>query len=190
MTADDEDLVPRIGADRDALAELYRRHVRALLGYAGRRLGDPNDAADLVAAVFLEVIRTAHRYDPARGTPRAWLFGIAATLLAAHGRSRSREARALRRVYGRRELIPEDHAELAGRIDAARSAELLHAAIDTLAPAERELFLLVALDGLTPAEAGAVLGIAPAAARMRLSRARRKLRAALPEPVAALVCAP
>ncbi|GAA2790781.1 RNA polymerase sigma factor [Crossiella cryophila] len=185
--AEDEDLVPRIGHDREALAELYRRHVRALLGYAGRRLGNPTDAADLVAAVFLEVIRTAGRYDPARGTPRAWLFGIAATLIAAHGRSRGREARALQRVYGRRELSPEDHGELAGRIDAARSAELLQHAVDALSPAERELFLLVAMDGLSAAEAGSVLGIAPAAARMRLARARRKLRAALPDPVLALV---
>lgn len=188
--AEDEDLVRRIGHEPEALAELYRRHVRALLGYAGRRLGNPTDAADLVAAVFLEVIRTAGRYDPARGTPRAWLFGIAATLIAAQGRSRGREARALQRVYGQRELLPEDHAELAGRIDAARHAEALHGAVDRLAPGERELFLLVALDGLTPTEAAEVLGIAPATARMRLSRARRKLRAALPEPLLTQVCAP
>ncbi|MBP2476706.1 RNA polymerase sigma-70 factor (ECF subfamily) [Crossiella equi] len=174
--ANDEDLVQRIGTDREALAELYRRHVRALLGYASRRLDNPTDAADLVAAVFLEVIRTASRFDPSRGTPRAWLFGIAATLVAAHGRSRGREARALQRVYGRRELEPQDFAELAGRIDAARSAEALRDAVAGLARSERELFLLVAMDGLSPAEAGEVLGINAAAARMRLARARRKLR--------------
>jgi RNA polymerase sigma-70 factor, ECF subfamily len=176
----DEDLVHRIASDPDALEELYRRHVRAVLGYVTRRIGNPTEAADVVAAVFLEVVQSARRFEPSRGSPRAWIFGIAANLVAAHGRRRAVESRALERVYGRRELLPDDFAELEERIDARRSSALLRAAMDRLAPAERELFLLVSMDGLSPAEAASVLGIAAPAARMRLARARRRLREALP----------
>ncbi|MGA6167961.1 RNA polymerase sigma factor [Amycolatopsis magusensis] len=177
----DEDLVPRVATDPAALDELYRRHVRAVLGYATRRVGDPVEAADVVAGVWLEVVRTAARYDPRRGSPRAWIFGIAANLVAAHGRQRAIESRALQRIYGQRELRPDDFAELADRIDAQRASPLLRAAMAELAPAERELFLLVGMDGLSPAEAAAVLGIAAPAARMRLARARRRLRGAMPQ---------
>ncbi|MFC0435721.1 RNA polymerase sigma factor [Kutzneria buriramensis] len=154
---------------------LYRDHVHALLGYAVRRLGDPTEAADVVAAVFLAVLERPGGFDPSRGTARSWLFGIAAHVIASRGRRRGAEYRALQRVYGRRTLAADDLAELEARVDAANAATAVLAGLDDLPPAERELFLLVSLDELTPAEAAAVLGITPSAARMRLARARRKL---------------
>ncbi|HXO07260.1 MAG TPA: sigma factor-like helix-turn-helix DNA-binding protein [Solirubrobacteraceae bacterium] len=48
-------------------------------------------------------------------------------------------------------------------------------ALDALSANDRELLLLVAWDGLSPAQAGSVLGLTPAAARSRLHRARRRL---------------
>jgi len=164
-----------VGHPVEDLESLYREHVHALLGYAARRLGDPNEAADVVAAVFLAVLERPGGYDPARGTPRAWLFGIAAHMIASRGRRRGAEYRALRRVYGQRTLAADDFAELEARVDAANAATAVLAGLDDLPPAERELFLLVSLDELTPIEAAEVLGISPSAARMRLTRARRKL---------------
>ncbi|HEY0497388.1 MAG TPA: RNA polymerase sigma factor [Kutzneria sp.] len=157
------------------LESLYREHVHALLGYAARRLGDPNEAADVIAAVFLAVLERPGGYDPARGTPKAWLFGIAAHVIASRGRRRGAEYRALQRVYGQRTLAADDFAELEARVDAANAATAVLAGLDDLPPAERELFLLVSVDELTPIEAADVLGISPSAARMRLTRARRKL---------------
>jgi DNA-directed RNA polymerase specialized sigma24 family protein len=52
-------------------------------------------------------------------------------------------------------------------------------ALDTLSADDRELVLLVAWDGLSPAQAGGVLGLTPVAARSRLHRARAKLAAIL-----------
>ena len=61
-------------------------------------------------------------------------------------------------------------------IDAERLAAPLERGLRQLTVAERELLLLVAEEGLAIAEAARALGIPAAAARMRLSRARRKLR--------------
>lgn len=64
------------------------------------------------------------------------------------------------------------------RIDAERRARALRPALESLGAGERAVLELVAEHDLTPAEAAGVLGILPVAARVRLSRARRRLVAA------------
>jgi RNA polymerase sigma-70 factor, ECF subfamily len=73
-------------------------------------------------------------------------------------------------------------ARLQDRIDAAAQARGLYAALAGLPDAERAVFELHALDGLTPGEAARVLGIRPVTARVRLHRARTALRTRLAEP--------
>jgi RNA polymerase sigma factor (sigma-70 family) len=179
--ASERDLVARLGTDPAAFEEFYRRHVDAVTLFAVRRVTRPDQAADLVAEVFLEVVESAGRYDPGRGEPIAWVMGIAVNLAAAQRRRDGREARAVARISGQRLLDPDDYAELEAQIDAARTARGLHQAVARLPEGERDLLALVGVDGLTPAQAARALGIRPAAARMRLARARRKLRAALAE---------
>jgi RNA polymerase sigma factor (sigma-70 family) len=179
--ASEQDLVARLGTDPAAFEEFYRRHVDAVTLFAVRRVGLPDQAADLVAEVFLEVIESAGRYDPDRGEPIAWVMGIAVNLAAAQRRRRASEARAVARISGQRLLDPDDYAELEAQIDAAQEARVLHDAIARLPEGERVLLALVSIDGLTPVQAARTLGIRPAAGRMRLARARRKVRAALAE---------
>ena len=62
---DDEAILAALDATPDAFAELYRRHVAALLDYLRRR--DPDLAADLCAETFAAALEDAHRFDPARG---------------------------------------------------------------------------------------------------------------------------
>ena len=52
-------------------------------------------------------------------------------------------------------------------------------ALRCLAPSDREALLLIAWEGLTPAQAARALGIGPVAFRVRLHRARRRCAAAL-----------
>ena len=65
------------------------------------------------------------------------------------------------------------------RIDAGAKRTALRAALNALSPGERELLLLVAWEGLTPAEAGLALGLSPEAARSRLHRARKRSQSVL-----------
>ena len=109
-------------------------------------------------------------YDPDRGPARGWLFGIARNAVATH----LRRSTALPVGYGDAENPGWD--EVDDRLDARRRAPALSTAIRSLPAGERELLLLVALDGLSPTEAGAALGIPPGTARSRLHRARARIR--------------
>ncbi|SFQ50920.1 Sigma-70 region 2 [Amycolatopsis arida] len=77
---------------------LFGRHARPLHRYLARRIGDVAD--DLVTETFLVALQTRERYDPARGTARSWLYGIATNLLRRHVRQEVRGLRAATRAAG------------------------------------------------------------------------------------------
>ncbi|WP_218577074.1 RNA polymerase sigma factor [Phytohabitans rumicis] len=169
---DDCDLVAAFDGDPEAVEEFYRRHVRGLTRYVTRVVGDGHDAADLVAAAFLAALESAAGFDPSRGEPVAWLYGIAANLIAGRNRRSGIESRALRRLWGRRPAAPDDYGRVDEQVDARRRGGGPLAELSALPPAEREVVALIVLDDLTVTEAAGVLGIRPATARMRLARAR------------------
>jgi RNA polymerase sigma factor (sigma-70 family) len=175
----DAELLGQVPAP-DAVGVLYERHVDAVFRFAIRRCRDPDDVADLVSTVFLEVFSSAASYDRRRGDARPWLLGIASRCLADQQRAGYRRAELADRLAAAPEFGGDEHERVDAMIDAARAAPAVERALaERLTAAERELFLLVAHDGLTAAEAARPLGLTAVAGRMRLARARRKLRAAL-----------
>ncbi len=164
-----------IGTDADAFEAFYREHVHAIGRFVARRVADRELAADLTADVFMAAIDSAHTYRPRRGTPRAWLFGVARIVVVAEQRRRGRERGATGRLAGRRLLDSEDAARLDERIDAAAQSRRLYEAIARLPEGQRAVLELVAVDDLRLADAARVLGITPLAARVRLHRARRQM---------------
>lgn len=175
----DGDLLSGLARDPAALEEFYRRHVRPLIRHVARRLLDPGHADDIVAATFLAAMESARGYDPARGEPAAWLYGIANNLLlAAHHRRLAADARAVARLASFRPVgaQPDDAVRVEERLDAARRIGPVTLVLETLPPAERELVELVVADDLTVPEAAAQLGIRPGTARMRLARVRKRLK--------------
>lgn len=168
-----------IGIDPDIFEAFYCEHVEDLQQFIARRVGERERAADLAAEIFVEAIGSAHRYRPSAGTPRAWLYGIARFVVAADARRRGAERRREERWRGSALLDADDAARIDARIDAAARSRELYAAMDKLPEGERAVLELVALDDLSVAEAAAAAGVRPATARVRLFRARRKLRADL-----------
>ena len=163
---------PLIGTDPHALEAFYREHVEAVQRFVARRVADVHVAADLTADVFVAVIEAAAGYRPDLGPPRAWLVGVARNVVAMHVRRGVREAHAVRRIEGRRLLDADSIQRSIERIDAERDARELWHALSDLDEGQRAVVELVALDGLTPAEAATVLGISSGAVRVRLHRAR------------------
>jgi RNA polymerase sigma factor (sigma-70 family) len=168
-----------IGTDPELFELFYREHVEDLQRFIARRVGNPERAADLTADIFLAAIESAHRYQARQGSPKAWLYGIARFQVVDDMRDRGREQRSTERLRGRTLMDEDDVTRMDARIDAAARSRELYAAMDGLPESERGVLELVALDDLSVAEAAAVLGIRPVTARVRMHRARRKLRTAL-----------
>ena len=114
----DDGTVNRIGSDPDAFEAFYREHFQAVQRFVVRRVADPYLAADLVAETFVSAITSADRFRSGKGSPIAWLYGIAYRVVSAECRRRARELQATRRFAGRRLLSDDDVARLEERIDA------------------------------------------------------------------------
>ena len=156
--------------DRQTAEERFRAvfsHLGAVAAYARRR---GNRDADAVAA---EVMTIAWRRlaDVPVDDPRPWLYATARNLVLADAR--------------RSPFVTS--SEAGEPVDAAPAPEVLEldpalgAALRSLSRLDREALLLVAWEDLTPAQAARSLGINPTAFRVRLLRARRRLRAKLGE---------
>jgi RNA polymerase sigma factor (sigma-70 family) len=184
------DELQRIAHDPASFEAFYRDHVEAVQRFVARRVADPRLAADLTAEVFIAAIDAASSYRSARGAPAAWLFGIARNVVASEHRRAGRERRAHADLEGRRLLDDDDMLRMQERIDAGARGRVLHAAVAGLPEGERALFELVALDGMTPSEAAAVLGIRAVTARVRLHRARATLRDRVVEDDAPMITRP
>jgi DNA-directed RNA polymerase specialized sigma24 family protein len=68
-------LLARIDDPR-AFEAFYRRHMQAVLRFATRRCRTPDEAAELVSVVFLEVRTAGRGYDGRRGPARPWLATV------------------------------------------------------------------------------------------------------------------
>ena len=160
---------PRPPTDAERFAALWDLYAPRVQAYALRRV-DRDGAQEVVAETFTVAWR---RLADVPGDPLPWLLVVARNTLLNHRRSAYR-ARDLHAALT--SLVPASPSDPAEAV--AERTSLLRALVD-LPASDREALLLVAWDGLGPAEAAAVLGCTPAAFKMRLSRARRRLERAV-----------
>jgi RNA polymerase sigma-70 factor, ECF subfamily len=154
------------------LERLYSEHGRAVLAYAIRRAADEQDAADVVAETFLVAWRRLNEV-PRGEQALMWLYGVARRVLANQRRGERRRQRLAEQLG--RELVPA----LQAVAPPADVPQPILAALASLGSDDREIVLLAAWEELSPGQIAAVLGISQIAARSRLHRARKRLRAAL-----------
>jgi RNA polymerase sigma factor (sigma-70 family) len=155
---------------------LYRANVDGVTAYFARRSTDPQVVADLTADTFVAAITGFGSFDPRKGTARAWVFGIAGHVYASYCQAYSQQQQRLERLVGRRDLDLDQVDELLDRIDAERAADGLFAELARLPERDRAVIDLVDIAGLQPKEAAAALGLPAGTVRMRLMRARARLR--------------
>jgi RNA polymerase sigma-70 factor, ECF subfamily len=154
----------------EGFAELYRSTAGDVYAYVATLLGDRGAAEDVVALAFERAWRKRRSYNAARGSDRAWLFGIARN--AALDELRSRRRRGVELAIDPVDEALEDDAEALVRRATVR------AALAALEPRDRELVALKFHGGLTNAELARVLGTSESNAGTRLHRAVTKLREA------------
>jgi RNA polymerase sigma factor (sigma-70 family) len=160
-------------AARRTFELLFEQHRRAVLGYALRRVDEPADAADALAATFLVAWR---RIDdvPKDEMALPWLLAVARRALANERRgTRRRHALAERLGSELARQVPVPVMPAPGEV-----ADVWRA-LATLPEEDREILLLAGWEELTPAQIAVVLDLRPVTARSRLHRARRRLRVQL-----------
>jgi RNA polymerase sigma factor (sigma-70 family) len=149
-------------------ARVYEENVWRVYGFLAYRVGDPGLAEDLTQSTFERALRAWPRYDPRRGSERAWLLAIAANLLVDHHR----------RNHDRAPEPLEDHdppGDPGPQEVLARSAEL-HQALTQLSQREREVLALRFGGDLSGPEIAELMGLSLANVQQITSRALRALR--------------
>jgi RNA polymerase sigma factor (sigma-70 family) len=175
--AADSDLSDRLlKQDVPAHTELYNRYSDRVYAHLLHRTG-PVEAEDLTVEVFLIAWRRASDLplDPERGL-LPWLLVCANNLLKNQARSLRRSREALSRVPRDLLTTPDTADRIVERLDSIRRIEKLRAILNKLDEGERELVLLSAVQGLSPAVIARATGEPPGTVRSRLSRALSKLR--------------
>jgi RNA polymerase sigma-70 factor (ECF subfamily) len=160
------------------LAELYRRHAAAVYITARRVLNSTTEAEDVTQDVFLRLWKQPERFDPSRGTLRAFL------LAQAHSRSvdaiRTLNARRRRETGDVYRVADADHDILHDFWSLVR-ADHLSRALWELPDDERRAIELAYFDGRTYIEVAQLLDQPEGTIKSRIRNGMRRMRAALVE---------
>jgi RNA polymerase sigma-70 factor (ECF subfamily) len=164
--------------DRDAFARFYDRYAPLVYALTMRILRQPADAADVLQEVFWEAWQGAASYDPARGSPEAWIVT----------RTRSRAIDRVRSIRRRSEtfVAPVDEGVAAARSEpgapdpsAVADRMAVESVLDRLPEAQREVLTLAYYQGLTQTEIAArlkePLGTIKTRMRLGLERLRQMM---------------
>ena len=154
----------------------FDQHKDAVYRFAWTMSSSPAAAEDITQEVFLTVLRDQVRFDPTRGSLRAFLLGIARNLALKRWRDEHRW-----------DTLDDDRF-VAQPFDLERGeiGELVSSAIRTLPPLQREVVILAEYEELSLEQIGRAVEAEVGTVKSRLHRARQNLRRML-APVASLV---
>lgn len=174
---DDATLVAAIARrDHVALAEAHRRHAAAVHALARRLVGTGAFAEEVVQEVFLRLWDRPGRFDPSRGSLRAYLLtqshGRALDLLRAEIARHEREARDARRA-------PRATDDLEHHVVDLTTAEQVREVMSDLPDRERAAIELAYLGGCSYREVAALLGLPEGTVKSRIRTGLQKMRRSL-----------
>jgi RNA polymerase sigma-70 factor (ECF subfamily) len=149
---------------------LYRETFARVFAYATTLLRDRSLAEEVTAEAFERAYRKRGSYRPGRGSPQAWLFGIARNAALDELRRRRRQVA----LTG----AETDRGGGDDQVELTLSRATVRAALAQLEPGERDLVALKFAGGLANAEIARVLGTSESNAGTRLHRTIEKLREA------------
>jgi RNA polymerase sigma-70 factor (ECF subfamily) len=160
--------------DDSAFTALVTRFQPAVFRWALTFARDPDEAEDITQEVFVRAHRQLGQYR-SDGSLDAWLYRITRRAATQMRRTRKRRgrlalspaARPLRDVYT---------TDPGGRVDRERAAAIIHELFEKLPRRQREIFDLVDLQGLSPAEAAERTGLKAVSVRASLFKARAAIR--------------
>ncbi len=156
--------------------EWYEAHGVAVYNYFRFHVPQADVAEDLTAETFLKVVRAADRFDPVKGTSKAWILTVARNVLSDwRRRARLRQYVTLGTMHDLVYQAPSPEERLLREEEVGRLLD----AVATLTDADRELVGLRYGSGLDTAEVAQLLGISEGSVRTRLWRVLGRLRGVL-----------
>jgi RNA polymerase sigma-70 factor, ECF subfamily len=156
--------------------EWYEAYGTSVYNYFRFHVPLPDVAEDLTAETFLKVVRATDRFDPLKGTPKAWILTVARNVLFDwRRRARLRQYVTIGTMHDLVYDAPSPEERLLREEEVGRLLD----AVATLGEADRELIGLRYGSGLDTAEVAQILGISEGSVRTRLWRVLTKLRGAL-----------
>jgi RNA polymerase sigma-70 factor (ECF subfamily) len=163
-------LITRIGqGDKLALAELYRALEKPIFRFIQSRLNDPFESADILHDVFIEVWRSASRFE-GRSKVQTWIFGIAYRKVIDQHRRRGR-------VHVTDD-IPEtidDSADTESCMIAGQEAENVRHCLETLGEEHRSAITLAFYQDMAYREIAEVTGVPEGTVKTRIFHAKKLL---------------
>lgn len=169
----DAELLAEIAAGAEqAFVDLYRRRYQDVFRFAFAMAKSRSFAQDVMQEVFLNVLENAGRFDSAKGSARAWLFGCARYVTLDRLRLERRWTD---------ELPEASDSDSDERLQTDQRIERLYAAITRLPVEYREALVLCELQELSYAEAAVVLDCPIGTVRSRLHRGKALLATLLDE---------
>ena len=166
--------------DREAMSELVRVTHRGVYSQALRLLGNPDDAADVTQDVYLRVVRKlgGFRHEASFTT---WLARVTTNVAMSTLTRRSRRVAIEGGSFadGVAETVAEPDADPAERSEAIALAARLETLVQTLPEGQRQVLVLRDVYGMSTEEVARQMGLTPGAVKVRLFRARERLKAQL-----------
>ncbi|MFE0729891.1 ECF RNA polymerase sigma factor SigK [Streptomyces antibioticus] len=173
-----EDLLARVaGGDQDAFSGVYDALSGTVMGLACRILRDAAQAEEVTQDVMVEVWRTAGRYDPDRGTAKAWVLTLAHR--RAVDRVRSAQASADREQRSGVLEADREFDEVAEAVQDRDEQRRLYRCLAELARRQRVPLVLAYYRGLTYVEVADALSTPEGTVKSRMRAGLRQLRACL-----------
>jgi RNA polymerase sigma-70 factor, ECF subfamily len=170
---DEPRLLTRLRAgEADAIDELYRAYKKPIYGFLVRLAKDRHVAEDLFQNTWLKVSRSIERLREDTEL-RAWIFTVARNEFRSYRRWQLVDLSRIFLFHRERANVSPDSTAEPGENMAALAVER---ALAALSASDREVLLLVCVEGMDPQQAATVLGISHAALRQRLGRARARLK--------------
>jgi RNA polymerase sigma-70 factor (ECF subfamily) len=167
---------PRVVEDGDEafVRSLWAEHGEALLGYAGRLVGDRGRAEDIVQEALLRAWRHADELDPSARPLRPWLFTVVSHLATDEHRQRSVRPQEVGDRAAEHLAVPDD-------VDRAVERWEVIEALGKLSPEHRAVLVETYYRGRSMADAAQVLGIPAGTVKSRTYYALQALRLTLEE---------
>jgi len=163
--------------DEQSFATWYDATSSRAYGLAVRVVRNPAQAEEVVQEAYLEVWRTANRFDPAQGSAISWLLTIVHRRAVDRVRSAEAASRRDENYHHHNHTVPQDTT--ADEAHASMEAHRVRGALRTLTPIQREALELAYFGGYTHTEVAAMLGLPIGTAKTRIRDGLIRLRDAL-----------